>query len=247
MVKNIAILGGDLRIVKLAEMLTKEKFFINTYALEKAESLKKISNILPCSSIDEAVKEVEFIIGPIPLSSNNLQINTPFSDKQITLQDLLKSLKNKIFLTGNVKKEYKTEAIKQNVKIIDILEREELVVLNTIATAEGAIQIAMEQTIHTLHGSNILILGFGRVGKTVAYMLKGIGANVFIEARKEEDFAWMKVYGYKPILLNKLQENLGQFDIIINTIPAMVLKEQEISKLKKECTLIDLASSPRWN
>ncbi len=247
MVKNIAILGGDLRIVKLAEMLTKEDFFIKTYALEKAESLKKISKILPCSSIDEAVKEAEFIIGPIPLSSNNLQINAPFSDMQITLQELLKPLKNKIFLTGNVKKDYKDEATKQNVKIIDILEREELVVLNTIATAEGAIQIAMEQTIHTLHGSNILVLGFGRVGKAVAYMLKGIGANVFVEAGKEEDFAWMKVYGYKPILLNEIQKNLGQFDIIMNTIPTIILKEEELSKLKKECVLIDLASYPRWN
>ncbi len=244
MVRNIAIIGGDLRIVKLAEMLTKENFFIKTYALEKAESLKKISNILPCSSINETIKEAEFVIGPIPLSSNNIQINTPFSDTQITLQELLEPLKNKIFLTGNVKKEYKNEAIKQNVKIIDILEREELVVLNTIATAEGAIQIAMEETIHTLHGSNILILGYGRVGKAVAYMLKGIGANVFVEARKEEDFAWIKVYGYKPILLNELQENLEKFDIIMNTVPAMILKNEELSKLKKECVLIDLASSP---
>ena len=116
--------------------------------------------------------------------------------------------------------------------------------LNTIATAEGAIQIAMEETIHTLHGSNILILGYGRVGKAVAYMLKGIGANVFVEARKEEDFAWIKVYGYKPILLNELQENLEKFDIIMNTVPAMILKNEELSKLKKECVLIDLASSP---
>ena len=97
MVRNIAIIGGDLRIVKLAEMLTKENFFIKTYALEKAESLKKISNILPCSSINETIKEAEFVIGPIPLSSNNIQINTPFSDTQITLQELLEPLKNKIF------------------------------------------------------------------------------------------------------------------------------------------------------
>ena len=244
MVNKIAILGGDLRIVKLAEMLTKENFLIKTYALEKAENLKNISEISFCSSIEETIKEADLVIGPIPLSNNNLQINTPFSEKKILLDELLKHLKNKIFLAGNVKEEYKKEAEKQNVQIIDVLKREELVVLNTIATAEGAIQIAMEETDYTLHGSNILVLGFGRVGKTVAYMLKGIGANVYVEARKQEDMAWIKIYGYQAILLNEMQENLEKFDIIINTIPSIILKEKELSKLKKECLVIDLASYP---
>ncbi len=244
MVNKIAILGGDLRIVKLAEMLTKENFLIKTYALEKAENLKNISEISFCSSIEETIKEADLVIGPIPLSNNNLQINTPFSEKKILLDELLKHLKNKIFLAGNVKEEYKKEAEKQNVQIIDVLKREELVVLNTIATAEGAIQIAMEETDYTLHGSNILVLGFGRVGKTVAYMLKGIGANVYVEARKQEDMAWIKIYGYQAILLNEMQENLEKFDIIINTIPSIILKEKELSKLKKECLIIDLASYP---
>ena len=244
MVNKIAILGGDLRIVKLAEMLTKENFLIKTYALEKAENLKNISGISFCSSIEETIKETDLVIGPIPLSNNNLQINTPFSEKKILLDELLKHLKNKIFLAGNVKEEYKKEAEKQNVQIIDVLKREELVVLNTIATAEGAIQIAMEETDYTLHGSNILVLGFGRVGKTVAYMLKGIGANVYVEARKQEDMAWIKIYGYQAILLNEMQENLEKFDIIINTIPSIILKEKELSKLKKECLVIDLASYP---
>ena len=244
MVNKIAILGGDLRIVKLAEMLTKENFLIKTYALEKAENLKNISEISFCSSIEETIKEADLVIGPIPLSNNNLQINTPFSENKILLDELLKHLKNKIFLAGNVKEEYKKEAEKQNVQIIDVLKREELVVLNTIATAEGAIQIAMEETDYTLHGSNILVLGFGRVGKTVAYMLKGIGANVYVEARKQEDMAWIKIYGYQAILLNEMQENLEKFDIIINTIPSIILKEKELSKLKKECLIIDLASYP---
>ena len=76
--------------------------------------------------------------------------------------------------------------------IIDIMKCEELAVLNSISTAEGAIQIAMEETNHTLHDSNILILGFGRIGKVLAKMLNAIGANVYCEARKNEDLAWIK-------------------------------------------------------
>lgn len=242
MSQTIAIIGGDLRIVKLAEMLAEDHIIIKTYALEKAESLKKRKEIQICSSIEEALKGVKNVIGPIPLSSNGLQINTPFSETTITVQELANQLNEKRFIAGNIKKEFYTLASQANV--IDLLNREELVVLNTIATAEGAIQIAMQETIRTIHGSNVLVLGFGRVGKILANMLKGIGANVYCEARRNVDFAWIKAYDYKMIELKKMKENLNEFDIVMNTIPALILGKEEISQLKKDCIIIDLASNP---
>lgn len=244
MIQNISIIGGDLRIVKLAELLAKDNFKIKTYAIEEAEELNKIQNIKNCNTLDETIENTEIVIGPIPLSSNNIQINTPFSKKVITLEELAKKIKNKKFIAGNIKKEFYEYSQNNNSEIIDLLKKEELTILNTISTAEGAIQIAMEETIKTIHSSNILILGFGRVGKTLANILKGIGANVYCEARKNEDLAWIKTYGYEPITIDNLNENLNKFDIIMNTIPALVLKEKEINCLKKDCLLIDLASSP---
>lgn len=244
MIQNIAIVGGDLRIVKLAEMLAKDNFKIKTYAIEKAENLNKIQKIEKCDTLSEAVEGADIVIGPIPLSSNNIQINTPFSEKTITLEELAKSLKNKRFVAGNIKKDFYEYTKNNNSEIIDLLEREELVVLNTISTAEGAIQIAMEETIKTLHSSNVLVLGYGRVGKILANMLKGLGANVYCEARKNVDLAWIKAYGYEPVTLKNLNENLSKFDIVMNTIPALVLTEKELKYLKKDCLLIDLASNP---
>ena len=69
----------------------------------------------------------------------------------------------------------------------------------------------MEETTRTIHGSNILVLGFGRVGKILANMLKGIGANVFCEARKNVDLAWIKAYGYEPVRLNEIENILNNF------------------------------------
>ena len=43
----------------------------------------------------------------------------------------------------------------------------------------------------TIHGSNVLVLGYGRIGKSLSRMLKGIGAKVTVEARKEEDLSWI--------------------------------------------------------
>ena len=132
----------------------------------------------------------------------------------------------------------------KNIDVIDLLKREELVVLNTISTAEGAIQIAMEETIKTIYGSKILVLGYGKVGKILANMLKGIGANVYCEARKNVDLAWIKAYGYVPIHLSELEKYLSEFDIIINTIPTLILDKQRLERVKKECLIIDLASNP---
>ena len=102
----------------------------------------------------------------------------------------------------------------------------------------------MEETQRTIHGTKILVMGFGRVGKVLANMLKGIGAEVYCEARKNEDLAWIKAYGYNPVHLNDLNENLNKFDIIINTIPFQILDKERLELLKEDVVIIDLASNP---
>lgn len=244
MVKKIAIIGGDLRIIQLTEMLAKDNFEIYTYAIEKAKSIEKIENVKQSHSMKDAIESSEIIIGPMPLSSNGLTVNTPFSDKIVTLEELASGITGKIFMAGNIKKDFYSLVEVSNTKIIDLLEREELAILNAISTAEGAIQIAMEQTTRTLHGSKILILGFGRIGKVLANRLRAMGANVFCEARKDTDLAWIKAYGYEPLKLENLDNELEKFNIVMNTIPSMILQEERLKKLDKDCLIIDLASNP---
>ena len=116
--------------------------------------------------------------------------------------------------------------------------------MNTIATAEGTIQIVMEETQRTIHNSNVLIMGFGRIGKVLAKMLDGIGTKVYCEARKNEDISWIKAYGYNPIHLNDLNDHLDKFDIIINTIPFQILVDERLDLVKKDVVIVDLASNP---
>lgn len=242
--QNISIIGGDLRIVKLAELLEAENFKVAIYAMDEAESINKLNSIKKCDTIQECIKQAEVIVGPVPLSSNGIDINTPFSDKKITVKELIPLLTGKTFIAGAIKSEVLKLAEENGVTVIDLMAREELAVLNTISTAEGAIQIAMEETPRTIHGSNVLVMGFGRVGKILSNMLNGIGAHVYCEARKDTDLAWIKAYGYHAISLKDLDKELEKFDVIINTIPAVVLNEEKLQQLKKECLLIDLASHP---
>ena len=75
-------------------------------------------------------------------------------------------------------------------------------------------------------------------------MLFGIGANVTVVARKLEDFSWISAYGYTPQNIEKLEENIGKYDIIFNTVPHMILDFNLLSKLKKDVLVVDLASPP---
>jgi dipicolinate synthase subunit A len=152
--------------------------------------------------------------------------------------------KNQVFIAGRISEKITHLAEIYNVYSIDILEREEMAVLNAIPTAEGAIQIAMEETPITLHNSNIMILGFGRIGKILAKMLDGIGANVFVEARKYSDIAWIRSLSYKPVYINELSDYLSKMDIIFNTIPSTILNLDLLKIINKDSLIIDLASKP---
>ncbi len=241
---KFAIIGGDLRVIKLAIMLARDQNEIFVYGLEKAEELKNNPNIKYCESIKKAIQEVEIVIGPIPFSSNGKTINMPFSDKEVTIREMMHVINAKVLIAGGITPDVYEMANDEYIEIIDIMKREELAVLNTIATAEGTIQITIENTNKIIHGSEVLILGFGRIGKVLARKLAGLSAKVTCAARKDEDLAWIQAYGHKATNINTIGENLRQYDIIINTVPHIILNEERLQYVKNECLLIDLASNP---
>ncbi len=242
---NFAIIGGDLRIIKLAKMLADEGNTVYTYGLEKAEELKNNENIIFSEKLSKAIPEdVEVVIGPIPFSSNGVNINAPFSKLEISIRELVHYLNAKILIAGSIMPEVYNLTNDEYVEIIDIMKREELAVLNTVSTAEGTIEIAIANTNRIIHGSKVLILGFGRIGKVLARKMAGLAAKVTCAARKDEDLAWIRAYGHNETNINTIGENLGEFDIIINTVPHLILNKERLQYVKGDCLLIDLASNP---
>ncbi len=244
MSENFAILGGDLRMVYLAKMLAKEGNKIHTYGMEKIEELKNVENIRQCSKISQAVQEAENVIGPIPFSSDLKYINTPFSAQAISIQEVIKNCKNKRLIAGGIQPEIYEMTSQQAIEVVDVMKEEELAILNAVSTAEGAIQVAMHHTMKTIHGSKILILGFGRIGKILAKKMEGLSAKITCAVRNKEDMAWIKAYGYKAIQMNALTEQLASYDIIINTIPHRIMTAERLQYVSQETLLIDLASKP---
>lgn len=233
---NFFIVGGDKRILYLAEMLSEEGNNIKILGFDKLFDDNEIfenKNFKKAVSINE-IKKDDIIISSIPLSIDGINIYTPFSNNNFNLE----ILKGRKFIAGKIPKELKENGC------LDVLDNEELTMLNTIPTAEGAIAKAIEETDITIENSNCLVLGFGRVGKILSYKLKMLNANVYAESRNEKTLAEIKAYGYFPVKLEEIEKNICKMDVIFNTIPEKILGKNQLIYMNNKSIIIDLASKP---
>lgn len=239
---SFTIIGGDLRNLILGNLFSGEDYPVNIYGFENSTYETKLKEAV---SLEEAIDDSDVVIGPLPCAFDGDTLNTPFHNGKIIIKDVFSLMKkNQLFIAGFINEKTLNLAKVCGVHAVDLLQREEMAVLNAIPTAEGAVQIAMAETPITLHGSNVLVLGYGRVGKVLSRILYGLGANVFVEARKFSDLAWIDCCGYKPVFIEELSEKLDMMNIIFNTIPHLILERKLLNYINKECLVIDLASKP---
>ncbi|HHV45356.1 MAG TPA: dipicolinate synthase subunit DpsA [Tissierellia bacterium] len=225
--RSVMVLGGDRRNLELARLLIND-----------GEDVK-ISYVHGLN-----FEDIDLIIGPLPLSSDKKTLNAPFHPEEIEVDALLEKMRGKTLIAGVIDEELILKGSIYGITMVDYFKREELQVLNAVPTAEGAIKIAIENMPITLHGSNALVLGFGRIGKALSNMLYGMGANVHVAARKHEDIAWIKNLRYIPVCFDELDTVLQGMDVLFNTVPQLVLDDNRLIHLNREALVIDLASQP---
>ncbi|WP_294474907.1 dipicolinate synthase subunit DpsA [uncultured Intestinimonas sp.] len=236
---NFWVVGGDLRQVKLAWLLAEDGHTVHTWALEGAEEA-----VAPAEGLEEA-RLADCVILPLPAAGEGGRLNAPLSARKPSLEEVVRALRpGQVVCAGRAGPELRALAEAQGLRLYDYFQREELAVANAVPTAEGAVQLAMEELPITLHGARVLVLGFGRLGKLTAHRLHALGARVSVAARKWADLAWAEAYGCAPEHLACLDGYLCPYDLVVNTVPARVLDGERLADLKPGCLVIDLASRP---
>jgi dipicolinate synthase subunit A len=190
----------------------------------------------------EAAEGAHAIIMPLAGIKENMSPNCPFSDNPPRVdQRLFSTLPQGLpVFIGWARQELKD--IATGVRLIEIGDDDELAILNSIPTAEGTVAIAMERSPITLHGSETLVVGFGRCAVSLARMLYGIGAHVTVLARKAADLARAHEMGFKICSYQELPEKVRVMDFIFNTVPAMVVTEDVLRRACRCQLVVDIAS-----
>ena len=236
--KNIWVAGGDPRQAALAALLADEGHSVHTYALEQGAGTK-------CEPSMKEADRADCVILPLPAAGADGKLNAPLSARQHELEEVLDALRpGQLVCAGMAGEGLKRMAEERGLLLRDYFAREELAVLNAIPTAEGAIQIAMEELPITLHDARVLVVGFGRLGRALAPRLRALGARVWVSARRYEQRAAAECMGLGSEGVDHLPDWLCSYDLVFNTAPAPVLGVEELAALKERALVIDLASRP---
>lgn len=239
---NFWVVGGDMRQAKLAQLLAEDGHTVHTYALDSGQ--EPIPGLIQEQNLNHAGR-ADCVVLPLTVTLSGGLLNAPLSVSEHPLAPILDRLSPRQFLCGGrVDPETQAMAQERGLTLHDYFAREELAVANAVPTAEGAIQLAMEHLPITIHGARVLVIGFGRVGRITAQRFGALGAKVSVAARKYDQLAWAQTMGFGAEQLGLLAGWLCSYDLIVNTVPALVLTKTELEDLKPDCLIIDLASKP---
>jgi dipicolinate synthase subunit A len=239
----LAVVGGDDREVYLIPELQRKGARIIGLGLEKSPLGKSIEHF---ESFAQIIEQADALLLPMFGTDERGLVKAKYSSCPIILNnDVLQSIPNYIPLfIGWARPALKAAAQKMKIEVIEIANRDEVAILNSVPSAEGAVQMAIDATTITIHGSESFVLGMGRFGTTLIHLLKGMGARVTAVARKPSDLARAAEIGVTALDFQRLEESICRAEIIFNTVPDAVLGRTILENMDKDAVIIDLASIP---
>lgn len=187
---------------------------------------------LPCT--DHPAPEITHLMLDIPSfdTDGNLRDGS-------NLRELLRMLpKTVAVIGGNL-----DHGLLENYRKIDLLKDPTFLAKNAAITAECALRAAAPHLKTTFADSPALILGWGRIGKCLAKLLRALGCSVTVAARKEHDRAMLTALGYGAVDFSQISQTLHNCSILFNTVPDVPLHKDVLDAWKTGIA-IDLASLP---
>ncbi len=231
--KKIAILGGDRRMLYAARALKNAGYPVISFGLaENAEGIPS------AQTLAEAVKDADIVLLPIPMSRDGKTLSAPALTTPLFVSDIFEKVKSDAVLFGGM-----TDAF-QDDRLFDYGARPDFALKGAIPTAEGALLLALGELSCTVNGISAAVVGFGRVGKATAALFRSAGAKVTVFARRDEVCTVASHLGYEAAPLAELSEYAGDFRLVMNTVPAPVIGDAVLCRMRGDALILELASAP---
>ncbi|WP_055108410.1 dipicolinate synthase subunit DpsA [Paenibacillus ihumii] len=241
---TIVFIGGDARQIEIINKCTELDATVKVVGFDQLEP--PLSGVSHEKLSPGLLMNADVIVFPVVGCDDQGAVSAPFAKEGIVMsKEMFAAIREGTAVyTGMAKSLLKRMSAEFSFKLIELLERDDVAIYNSIPTAEGAIMMAIQHTDITIHGSTCLVLGLGRTGFTLAQTLQGLGATVRAGIRRVDQAARAVQMGWKPFAATDLTAYTGEIDLIFNTIPTMIITAQIISKLPRNVVIIDLASAP---
>lgn len=241
---RIVFLGGDARQFEVIRKCVELDATVSAAGFDKWDT--------PCPGValeslsTELLAAADILVLPTVGCDDEGFINALFSTERLQLQEAHAAAlpAHCTVYTGMAKNYLRRICAKHELKLVELLSRDDVAIYNSIPTAEGAIVMAVQNTDFTIHGSRSMVLGMGRTGLTMARSLQGLGARVKMGVRRQEHFARAYEMGWEPFMTEDILAHVTDTDLIFNTIPDLIITAQVLSRIPKHCLIIDLASAP---
>ncbi|MCY9516120.1 dipicolinate synthase subunit DpsA [Paenibacillus apiarius] len=241
---QVVFIGGDARQLEIIHKLIELDASITLVGFDQLQN--PFHGVQRQPLTPELLKVADAIMLPAVGTDDNGKVHAIFTSDELTLtEEHMAALpEHCVIFTGMAKPYLSKLCTKYRIALVELFERDDVAIYNSIPTAEGAVMMAIQQTDITLHGSESVVLGMGRTGFTLARTLLGLGANVRIGVRRDEHFARATEMGFKPFFLSELAQQVSNIDLLFNTIPTMIVTTQVIAQIPNRAVIIDLASFP---
>lgn len=239
MIKNdkFLIIGGDKRQVYIADYLESNGYNVTAFALPDADRLI-------CKSLKKEIEKSRFVVLPLPVTKDGRLVHT-VTDVKITVDEVISMLSgNNVVFAGMLSKPMESKIAKKAGGVYDYFKREDVTLKNTVPTVQGILKVIIDNVDYTVNSSKCAVFGYGRVAELTAEVLSSIGAQVTVCARKSSDIVKAQIKGYKGCLIKDFGNIASDFDIVVNTIPSVILNSDLLEKISCKCLIVDVASAP---
>lgn len=227
---KLLIAGGDARAAYAAAQGARRGLDISALGLEKSPLSFSRADLSDVSRFDAVLMANPWrsaFPGPLgaPIDSERL-IELLRPDAALILPDVLQ----------------RPDSFTRPVRCLS--DSEAYLLKNARLTAEGTLSLLMNRSERALCTQRALLIGYGRIARALGQLLKGAGCIVCIAARRSEARRLAREDGLVACSINALGDMLPHFDLIVNTAPHQLLDDALLTRLDRECLLIDVASAP---
>ncbi|MBE6827820.1 MAG: hypothetical protein E7514_04285 [Ruminococcaceae bacterium] len=220
---RILVFGNDKRFEYVREYLCSAGFSADAVGVDGTAEMKDYS---------------VFVL-PLPVTRDGICIN---GFPAITLDGFASLLKSgDTVLGGMIKDRFLHLLESRGVNCFDYYD-DELILGNARLTASAVLKLLKDENL-TLNGKKCLVTGFGKCAKELCRLLADKNTDLTVTARSEQAESDAKSKGVEFVKLKDFTEETGHFDLVFNTVPALIFNEKNLAAVK-DGVFIDIASAP---